>query len=221
MSLQDLHKRYLWIAKHGLQFLKEEGFQKKGMKYFKQKDDFILRLYPFIADAYLNTEDSYIFNMYWHIESLNSDLVQLSIFMGAKKDLKESYLMGSYIKAGVKYSGLELTDADLPDCDQKYVEGIKSEIKTVILPLFDRIHSLDDVICLAEEEAKVEKAQREFFPYGVYDSLARFYIHKGWKDKALEMCDKDIEEVPITARHLAEEDKKKYIKYFDYINNKK
>ncbi|MBP9675001.1 MAG: hypothetical protein KBD63_07895 [Bacteriovoracaceae bacterium] len=221
MSLQDLHKRYLWIAKNSVEFLKEKGFQKKGMKYFKQKGDFILRIYPFIADAYLNTEYSYIFNMYWHIESLNPDLVQLSIFMGGKKDLKESYLMGSYIKAGVKYGGLELTDADLPDCDQKYVEGIKSEIKTVILPLFDRIHSLDDVICIAEEEAKLEKEKREFFQYGVYDSLARFYIHKGWKDKALEMCDKYIETIPITVRHLAEDDKKKYIKYFDQIKNKK
>lgn len=37
MSLEDLHQRYLWIAKNSLQFLKEKGFQKKGLKYFKQK----------------------------------------------------------------------------------------------------------------------------------------------------------------------------------------
>lgn len=60
MSLEDLHKRYLWIAKHSLSFLKEKGFQKKGNKYFKQKGDLILKIYSIVPRAWINFTTIYM-----------------------------------------------------------------------------------------------------------------------------------------------------------------
>jgi hypothetical protein len=101
-----------------------------------------------------------------------------------------------------------LTDNDPPDFDQKYVENVKKVIEKVILPLFDKIHSLDDVIQIAEKEEQLPQEEREFFPNAIYSNLALFYAYKGWKEKALETCDKYIETTPITSQDLAEKDKK-------------
>ena len=85
MSLEDLRQRYLWIAKNSLSFLKEKGFQKKGNKYFKQKGDFILKIYSIVPRAWINTENSYEFETCWEICSLDPKLVQLTIFIGGDK----------------------------------------------------------------------------------------------------------------------------------------
>jgi len=157
-----------------LSFLKEKGFQKKGMKYFKQKGEFVLSIYPNITHAYLNTKHCYTFNFYWEMDSLNPQLVQLSIWMGAKKNITAAGVMSSYIKAGLQGTGMRLTNRDQSNVDQVYVEGIQKEIETFILPLFNSFHSLDDVICLAEEEESLPREKRIFFPYNIYHDLTRF-----------------------------------------------
>jgi hypothetical protein len=221
MSLQDLHKRYLWIAKNSLEFLKEKGFQKKGAKYFKQKNDFILRIYPEVPRAWLNQDHRYEFNISWELESCNEGLINLYIFMGANKNLKGAWLIVNCIAPEQFKGNWDLTDKNPPGFDQQYAEEITKEIKKVILPLFDQINSIEDIIQLAEKEAMLEQQKRKFFPHGVYAKLARLYAYKGWKEKTLEMCDKDIEETPVTARCLAEKRKNKYIKYFEQSHKDK
>lgn len=213
MTVQILHRRYLRIAKDSLKFLMEKGFEKKGMKYFKQKENFVLIIHPFIEHAYLNTEKHYNFVVAWEINSTDPAIVQAYISIGGNTKLVDAPLL--YCGILFTENTWVLTPEDPEDYDETCVNRIQKEIKEIVLPLFDRIHSINDVIHLAEEELKIERKDRKFFPYGVYANLAMFYAAKGWKDKALEMCDKDIEETPLTARKLAEEDKKKYIKYFE------
>ena len=135
--------------------------------------------------------------------------------MGAKKNITAAGVMSSYIKAGLQGTGMRLTNRDQSNVDQVYVEGIQKEIETFILPLFNSFHSLDDVICLAEEEESLPREKRIFFPYNIYHDLTRFQTAQGWKEKALEMCDKYIETTPATSQYLAKENKKKYIQYFE------
>jgi hypothetical protein len=217
MAIEDLRQRYLWIAKNSLEFLKDKGFKKKGKKYVKQKGELILEVFPMIPRAWLNQDESYEFEIWWDVLSSDQKLIQFSIDMGAKKIPKAIYLIGlNIIPDHLRGKGRTLTDKDPSDFDQKYVEGIKKKLEEVVLPLFDRIHSFDDVIRLAEEEAKLERNQREFFSRtNIYRDLTYFYAAKGWKEKTIKMCDKDIEETPEPVKHLAEEDKRKYIKYFE------
>lgn len=212
MSIQELHKRYLWLAKSSLQFLKDMGFEKKGSKYSKQKNNLTLNIYPQVPRSWLNSEKRYEFDIIWDIESQDEDLINLYKFIGGNKKLTEVWLIVNSISLQ-QYKGL-LTDQDPPEFDQKYAEAIKEEIQTIILPLFDRVYSIDDIIQLVEEEEKLEKQHRKFFPYGLYRDLAFLYTYKGCEEKALKMCDRDIEETPIPARKLAEKRKEKFIKYF-------
>ncbi|MBY0273389.1 MAG: hypothetical protein K2X02_08325 [Alphaproteobacteria bacterium] len=213
MTLQILRQRYLRIAKDSLKFLMEKGFEKKGMKYSKQKKNFILKIYPLIEHAYLNTDKHYNFVIIWEINSRDPAIVQAYISIGGNTKLVDAPLL--YCGISFTENDWVLTPEDPTDYDEECISRIQQEIKEVILPLFDRIHSIDDVIHLAEEEAKIERKDRKFFPYAIYANLAMFYAAKGWKDKALEMCDKHIEATPSTAQDLAEEKKKKYIKYFE------
>jgi hypothetical protein len=216
MLIKDLRNRYLWIAKNSLQFLKDRGFQKKGMKYSKQRGNFILRISPLVPRAYLNSEHSYEFEISWEIINLDPEFIQFLIFIWGNKKMMEAPVLGSNILPK-SLSHWDLTSQDPLDFDQKYVDGIKEKIETIVLPLFDRLNSLDDVIHLAEEEEKLEQEKREFFPYAIYKDLALFYAYKGWKEKTLEMCDKDIEATPTPAQGLAEKRKKKYIQYFEQV----
>lgn len=213
MTLQILHQRYLRIAKDSLKFLVEKGFEKKGMKYSKQKENFILKIYPLIEHAYLNTDKHYNFVIVWEVNNTDPAIVQTYISIGGNTKLVDAPLL--YCGISFTENTWVLTPEDPADYDEECVNRIQKEIKEIVLPLFDRFHSIDDVIHLAEEEAKIEKKDRKFFPYAIYADLAMFYAAKGWKEKALEMCDKHIEATPSTAQDLAEKKKKKYIKYFE------
>jgi hypothetical protein len=218
MSLEDLRKRYLWIAKNSLSFLKEKGFQKKGMKYFKKTDDLIFVIGSCVPRGWLNSEDSYEFEIFWDITSINPELIQLYKFIEEDKKAKEvNFCYRTIIPDHLQGKAKTLGDEDPAGFDQKYVEGIKEKLEIIVLPLFDCTHSLDDLIHLAEQEANLEREKRQCFLYGVYHKLAMLYVYKGWKDKALEMCDKSIEVAPVATRHFSEDNKKKYIQYFEQI----
>jgi hypothetical protein len=213
MTLQVLHQRYLKIAKGSLKFLMEKGFEKKGMKYSKQKENFVLIIHPFIEQAYLNTNKHYNFVVAWEINSTDPEIVQAYISIGGNTKLVDAPLL--YCGISFTKNTWVLTPEDPADYDETCIDRIQKEIKEVILPLFNKMHSIDDVIHLAEEELKIERKERKFFPYAIYADLAMFYAAKGWKEKSLEMCDKHIEATPSTAQDLAEKKKKKYIRYFE------
>ncbi|MBY0273452.1 MAG: hypothetical protein K2X02_08645 [Alphaproteobacteria bacterium] len=218
MSIDKLRQRYLNIVKNVSIYLKEIDFKKRGTKYIKQNANIILEIYFLVPRPWMNSDSSYEFEVWWNISSTDLHLMELSIFMGAKKNIKEAYLLGlNIIPDHLMGKARTLGNEDSSNFDQKYIEGIKNKIDTVVLPLFNRIHSIDDVIHIAEEEeAKLERKDRKFFPYAIYADLARFYAAKGWKDKALEMCNKHMERMTTPgSRKLAEERKKKYIKYFE------
>ncbi|MBS0271542.1 MAG: hypothetical protein JSR85_02710 [Proteobacteria bacterium] len=135
-------------------------------------------------------------------------------------DLEEALLIYGEIGSVTERRQTGITNKDPIDYDQQYVDGIIHKIRTSVFPIFDKTNSLDDILLLAEKEEKMEREKRELFSgTNIYRVLINLYAAKGWKDKTLEMCDKDIEKVPATARHLAEEDKKKYIKYFDQLKD--
>ncbi|MBS0271537.1 MAG: hypothetical protein JSR85_02685 [Proteobacteria bacterium] len=218
MSVEDLRQRYLWIAKQSLSFLKDHGFKKKGQKYIKQEGDLLFEIYPYVTRPWINTDESYDFGFSWGIFTLEPKFIECDIFMGASKNIKGAYLMGTDISpASHKNQMIYLTNKDPADFDHKFAEGVKEEIETEILPLFDRINSLDAVIQITLEDEKLPRSERQYYKHTIYGFLAKFYAYKGWKDKALEMWDKDIEMTPATSRYLVEGRKKRCIKYFDQL----
>lgn len=218
MSTEKLKQRYLHIAKESLGFLKQKGFTKKGMNYTKVNEEIIIQISSSVPRAWSNCEDFYEYDIFWQIFTTNQEFIDLYMFMEGDKNLK---------KASIAISGVYTSDLDLkaldylkptdsPEKDQQTIDKIREGMEHFILPLIQDISSIDEMMLIAEEEEKIERSKRIFYgSTGIYRVLTNFYAFKGWKDKMLEACQKYIETIPATARHLAEKDKQKYLKYFE------
>ena len=214
--MDDLKQRFSDIEKSTAKYLKGLGFKKIGKNHIKQKESMVLEIKFCVTRPWLHGDESCALECRWSIHCINQQLIELSQFFGARKSLKWAFLMGQHIHpAFLTGKRQALTRGDGPGFDQAYSADLRKEIDGFVLPLFERIHCFEDVINLAENETSLEKRHRKLFPYTIYDYLARFYAAKGWRKKALEMCDKHMEETPPTARDLAEADKRVYMAYFE------
>lgn len=217
MSLETLRQRYLHIAKYSLAFLKEKGFKKKGSKYFQDKGELVLEISSRIPRPWSNSENCYEFQIDWEVMTTNQKFLELYMFMEGEKNIKKAPLIGLVILPDTyKWGTSFLTKDDPPGYEDQFVVGIKNKIEQELIPWFNHINSIDDIMQIAEEESKIERNKRIFFrETSIYKNIANFYAARGQKDRALEACEKYIGSTPATARELAEKRKKKYIQYFD------
>lgn len=216
MSLADFKKRYLHIAKNSLQFLKDEGFKKKGTRYSRENGELILEIYAAVSRPWINSDSHYEYEISWELKTNNPNFIEVYMLMEGGKNLTKAPLLWSMIlpetyKRGILYFG----DDNPPDQDEEIIEGIKKRIEEEVIPWFNNLTSIDNIMNIAEKECNLERENCKFYrDTNTYYALANFYAAKGWKDKTLDMIDVAIKKMPITIHYLVEKRKKKYIEYF-------
>ena len=214
MPTEDLKQRYQWISKNALSMLKDKGFRKIGDKFIKENGDFTFEIYSSVPRPWINTSDFYEFEIFWQILTINNKYLALSNYMEGVKGKKAHVLSLNIIPKHLHNCPRILSKSDPVDFDNKYVMGIKEELESTILPLFNRINTIDDLINIAEQEEKLEKGRQKYFSRtNIYRCLINLYIVKDRIDEALEICDKYVKSTPLTAQKLAENIKRKYIQY--------
>ena len=214
MSLKELHQRYLIIAKNSLSFLKEKGFQKKGMKYIKQNGELILEVSSLIRQPAYNSEDCYDFSIGFNLYTTHPYYLQVYSLLEGGKNLQKAEIIS---KSLATYEGRAsyLTINDPPGRDEELARGFQEKIARDIVPWFETVSTLADMTKLAEEEYKKEDKEKFFFTMNVYRSLIKLYAAQGLRNKALAMCDESILVTPETSRYLAEKEKQKILKYLE------
>ena len=223
MSLDDFKQRYLYIAKNSLKLLKEKGFKKKGMRYSKENGELILEIFSAVSRPWINSESLYEFEISWELKTINPKFIQLYMLMEGEKNITKAPLLWSMVLPETYERGmLYLHNDDLPGQDEQFIDEIKRKIEAEVIPWFNNLTSIDDIMHITEEEYKLERGKRKFFRHtNIYYALANFYATKGWKDKTLETIEQAIEKMPITVRDLVEKRRNKYIKYFERSDAKK
>ena len=220
MSVEILRKRYLAIAKNSLGFLKTKGFQKKGAKYSVAKGELILQIYPEAPRPWSNSDHLYEFHIALDLITTNPDFITIYNLMEKAKETTTAPLIEITLRpiGAPKAGGGFLKSDDPTEKDEKFVEGIIEKIETDILPWFEGLNSIDDVIALAEAEFEMERQQRTFFGgTNIYHKLCNYYATKGWRQKTIAMSERYLEVALITVKDLAAKRIKKYIQYFDSI----
>lgn len=217
MPLDDFKKRYLHISKAIVQVLKDNGFKKTGSTYSKEHGDLILQLAPRLTRPWINSDSRYEFEVSWELMTATKSFIELYMFMEGEKNLAMAPLLYStIIPEAYKGGVLHLHNDDPSGFDEQIITGIKEKIAKEVIPWFENLGSMDDIIQLAETECDLEREKRKFFRHtNIYRNICDFYAANGWKDKALAMCDRYVANTPVTARRLAEKRKSKYLNYFE------
>ena len=182
--------------------------------------DFIYIFSTVVPNQWSNSDDYYGFHVSFFIEMKDQKLNELYKFIyGGNK--KTHYLPLRYEILPPINQGKPscLTPGDSKVYDSEFIYQVQEEIDKKLFPLIKKITSLDDIIKLLEEDCVLERNERSWFRYeNIYMDLEILYAYKGWKQKTIDVLEKDLNSAHPSIVHLIKENYNKYLEYFEKNN---
>lgn len=219
LKISDLNKRYKKISNEILNYLKKNGFERKGSKCIKISGDLLFIFSSSVSSSWLNNEEKYRFEINFALQTTNSNYLQVYMNIENEKKLTKAMILWAMITPK-NSNGIApyLTKQDSIEQDDIFISGVIEVINEKFIPIIKSLNSIDDVIDLVEKEYALERENCLFFRHrNIYIALQLLYGSKNWKEKTLKMCDEEIENINLQLSRLAAIRKEKYIKYFKQI----